>query len=317
MPASSTSRISADRGLDADQPLHRPVHVSQALGDHHRTVVVYSGTARHPPGRAAGHCVDLERCRRAPSPGRGWSVGQLGQRLALGRRGRNSAVRAWPSASLTCTKNTLGSGRVGPGPSPGPRPGQRAGWQGPARPPLQLFVDPVDQVPTHQRRRQHTGGDKGGATNASRARTMVTRSGYRSVKRRWFSCISRGRAGCAARSRPRGRCGAASGRRCRPYGAGTRCTTRPRRRHRRVVVPDRGKDLALGHHPFGVLQQAAQQLELGQRQLDRLAGLEDLVAVLVQLEVRILQYRSIRARPARGGRTGAAARGPGRRARPG
>ncbi|BCB81738.1 hypothetical protein Pflav_081480 [Phytohabitans flavus] len=45
------------------------------------------------------------------------------------------------------------------------------------------------------------------------------------------------------------------------------------------------EDLRLGKHPVGVEHQVAQQLELGGRELDALAGPVDLVGLLVQLQV--------------------------------
>src|SRR3954464_3612801 len=56
-----------------------------------------------------------------------------------------------------------------------------------------------------------------------------------------------------------------------------------------VVLPHVIEYLLLGKHPLGVEQQVAQQPELGGGEADLLAGAPDLVAVLVELEVAVLQ----------------------------
>src|SRR5690349_14710436 len=52
-----------------------------------------------------------------------------------------------------------------------------------------------------------------------------------------------------------------------------------------VVLPHVVEDLRLGQHPVRVQHQVTQQLELGRRELDALAGPVDLVRLLVQLQV--------------------------------
>src|SRR3712207_7298019 len=59
-------------------------------------------------------------------------------------------------------------------------------------------------------------------------------------------------------------------------------------------VPDVVQDLRLRQHAPGVGHEVAQQLELGRGQADHLAGLDDLVGLLVELDVGEGQPRGLR-----------------------
>src|SRR6266511_3753020 len=66
-----------------------------------------------------------------------------------------------------------------------------------------------------------------------------------------------------------------------------------------VVAPDVVDDLRLRHHAPGIQEQVAEQVELGRRELDRLAATPDLVCVLVHLQVRELQAPGLLGLPLR------------------